>query len=145
MRTTHDIRHPIRDQIKAVSETSKRYYNWFRIFVRTSEYGLIVVIALVGTLVIIPIITFANISHTNTVKFTPTIVNIDPMDDTGWQNVGNIQNIDLSNVAQLSEFNGTNSTSLNAPITPPVLPPGEPTEPQPPASPGLRVSRAASP
>lgn len=139
-----DIKHPVRRQIKAVSETTKRYYKWLSIFVRTSEYGFITVVAVGISLAVIPIIAFANTQHINVVKFTPTVVNVDPADDTGWQNVSSIQNIDLSNVAELSEFNGTNSTSLNAPVTPPVTEPTLP-ETQPPTEETPPVNTESNP
>src|SRR3989344_1795181 len=117
MKTKHDIRHPIRDRIKAVSETSKRYYNWFRIFIQTSEYGVVFIVAVVAFLVIAPIITVAIMPHTTTLRFIPTSVRLDPQDDTGWQKVELIQNIDLNNLAQLDEFNSNNSTFINSSLS----------------------------
>src|SRR3989344_2198533 len=97
----------------SIKETTAKYYKLLRLFIKTSEYGVIVVVALAVSLILIPIITVATISHTNTVKFIPTIVNLDPMSEAGWQNIGNIQNIDLSNQAQLQEFNKDNSSFIN--------------------------------
>ena len=124
-----DIKHPIGKRVQAVKEETIRYYRWLKLFIKTSEYGVIIVVAVAASLVIIPIFTIATMPHTNTVKFTPTIVNLDPMSEAGWQNIGNIQNIDLSNQAQLQEFNKDNSTFLNVVLAPPVVPTGPGAQP----------------
>jgi len=100
-----DIKPPIQKVIRETTEGTVRQYKKFHLFVRTSKYGLpvvIIIISLLGASIVVAIP-----DDNKSAIFYPEAIR-----SQNWENVGSIEEIDLGKNAGLSKFDNTNSAYL---------------------------------
>lgn len=118
----YDVIPPIKRQVRIAEKEIKWHYNALKLFIKTSQYGLAIVIGSIAVVIAVPIIAVADSPHINTVKFMPTVISGEllpspggqistttTVSPTNWYDAVNVKTIDLGGSAQVSDFNVDNS------------------------------------